>query len=93
LEHRFHDNAPTFMQVSRAGLKLYLSEHHGDGSPGIRVSVPVSGIDELHAELLGKKYKYMNPGLEDTPWGTRDMSVIDPVGNTIIFTEDKPAPG
>jgi catechol 2,3-dioxygenase-like lactoylglutathione lyase family enzyme len=90
-EHRFHDNAPTFMQVSRAGLKLYLSEHHGDGSPGVKVYVPMTGIDELQEELVAKKYKYMNPGIEDMPWGARDMAVIDPAGNTIIFTEDKPA--
>jgi catechol 2,3-dioxygenase-like lactoylglutathione lyase family enzyme len=89
-EARYHDNAPVFMRVSRAGLRL-LSEHHGDGSPGIHISVPVTGIEELRAELVAKKYKYMNPSIEDTPWGTRDMAVIDPVGNYIIFTEDKPA--
>jgi catechol 2,3-dioxygenase-like lactoylglutathione lyase family enzyme len=55
------------------------------------ISAPVTGIDELQAKLVAKKYKYMNPGIEDTPWGTRDMAVVDPVGNTIIFTEDKPA--
>ncbi|GJN78769.1 hypothetical protein PLIIFM63780_002278 [Purpureocillium lilacinum] len=33
-EHRFGDNAPLYRQVSRGGLALHLSEHHGDGSPG-----------------------------------------------------------
>lgn len=32
-EHRFGDNFPLYMQVSRAGLVLHLSEHHGDASP------------------------------------------------------------
>ncbi len=91
LEHRFHDNAPLFMQVSRAGLKLYLSEHHGDGSPGVRVIVPMSGIDALHAELQAKKYRYINPGIEKMPWGVRQLAVIDPSGNHLIFSEDLPS--
>jgi hypothetical protein len=36
-EHRFHDNAPLFMGISRDGLLLLLSEHHGDGTPGSHV--------------------------------------------------------
>ena len=33
-EHRFEPDLPLFMQVSRGGMLLYLSEHHGDGTPG-----------------------------------------------------------
>ena len=29
-EHHFEDNTPAYLQVSRAGLTLHLSEHHGD---------------------------------------------------------------
>ena len=86
-EHRFHDNAPLFMQVSRAGLKLFLSEHHGDGSPGVRIIVPMAGINALHAELQAKKYRYMNPDIEEKPWGERQLSVIDPSGNYLTFSE------
>ena len=35
-EHRFEPDAPVFMQVSRDGLVLHLSEHVGDGTPGSR---------------------------------------------------------
>ena len=34
-EHRYEDGMPLFMQVSRAGLVLHLSEHHGDCCPGV----------------------------------------------------------
>ena len=37
-EHRFDDRAPLYMQVSRNGLVLHLSEHHGDGTPAPRSS-------------------------------------------------------
>jgi len=29
-EHRFNDDAPLYMQVSRDGCVLHLSEHYGD---------------------------------------------------------------
>src|SRR6516225_7945682 len=44
-EHRFEDNTPAYIQVSRAGLTLHLSEHHGDCCPGSTVFVWMTGID------------------------------------------------
>lgn len=38
-EHRFEKDAPLYMQISRAGCMLHLSEHHGDGTPGAAVYV------------------------------------------------------
>ena len=34
-EHRFGPDFPIYMQVSRDGLSLHLSEHHGDGHAGL----------------------------------------------------------
>lgn len=86
-EHRFSENAPLFMGISRDGVVLFLSEHHGDGTPGTHVVVRMEGVDQLHAELAAKKYRYMNPGIQEQEWGTRDMTVIDPFNNQIIFSE------
>lgn len=86
-EHRFHDSAPLFMGVSREGLMLYLSEHHGDGSPGIHVVVEMAGVDDLLAELRAKNYGYMNPAIQDQEWGTRELCVVDPSSNKIYFSE------
>ena len=90
-EHRFDDNAPLLMQVSRGGIVLRLSEHHGDGSPGTHVTIEMSGIDELHDELTAKKYRYFRPSVEDMPWNARVMVVYDPFGNRVYFSERKPA--
>ena len=90
-EHRFDDNAPLLMQVSRGGIVLRLSEHYGDGSPGIHVTIHLTGIDELHAELTAKRYRYFRPAIEDMPWNARVMVVYDPFGNRIFFSESKPA--
>ena len=88
-EHRFHDNAPLFMGVSRDGIMLYLSEHHGDGSPGVHVIVETTGVDDLLEELKAKHYRYMNPSIQDQEWGTRGLGVVDPAGNKIYFSERK----
>lgn len=66
-EHRFADDAPLYMQVSRGGAVLHLSEHHGDASPGAIVRIPVDDLDALHGELTAKKYKYNRPGIQTIP--------------------------
>jgi len=43
-EHTFEPGMPVYMQVSRAGLQLHLSEHHGDGSPGVHIHVEMTGV-------------------------------------------------
>lgn len=88
-EHRFHDNAPLYTQISRPDVVLHLTEHHGDASPGSTVFVEMHGIEEYHRELLAKNYRYYRPGLEDAPWNARTMEVGDPFGNKLRFNESK----
>lgn len=85
-EHRFGENMPLYMQVSREGLKLHLSEHAGDASPGGNMVVQTKGLAEFQRELIDKNYRYMKPGLERQEWGA-EMMVIDPFGNRIRFIE------
>ncbi len=91
-EHRFGDDSPVYMQISRNGLALHLSEHHGDCSPGSAVFVPVSDIDDFHRELSEKDYKYAKPGIEDAPWNARTVSVTDPFGNRLCFSQPNAEP-
>ncbi|MFI5409559.1 glyoxalase superfamily protein [Kaistia sp. UC242_56] len=86
-EHRYGEGMPLYAQISRAGMLLHLSEHHGDASPGSTVFVWMRGIEAFHRELLGKKYGYSRPGLEDTGYGARMVEVPDPFGNRIRFNE------
>lgn len=85
-EHRFEPGLPLYMQVSRDGCVLHLSEHHGDCSPGSAIRIDADNLDAFHRELSAKDYKYARPGIETMPWGTRDMSVTDPFGNRLTFT-------
>ena len=86
-DHRFVPGGPLYRQVSRGDLILHLSEHHGDGSPGAPLRVMMQGVQAFHAEITSKRYRYMRPGLETTPWGTLETGVIDPFGNLIRFCQ------
>jgi uncharacterized glyoxalase superfamily protein PhnB len=86
-EHHFEENTPAYLHVSKAGLTLHLSEHHGDACPGSTVFVWMTGIEEFHREITDKGYKYLRPGLETTFYDARCVQVIDPFGNRIRFNQ------
>ena len=84
-EHRFEPDMPLYAQISLGECVIHLSEHHGDASPGSAVRVAVDDIDGYHAEITGKGYKYIRPGIDVMPWGTREIKVIDPFFNRLMF--------
>lgn len=87
-EHRF-DFAPSilYMRLRRDQFVLDLSEHHGDGTPGSTVWVPVADVTALHRELHATGYDRMSPGIEADSPGGPTMDVIDPFSNTIRFCQ------
>ncbi|MCK0197614.1 glyoxalase superfamily protein [Ancylobacter sp. 6x-1] len=87
-EHRFAPDAPLYAQVSRAGLLLHLSAHHGDATPGATVFVGMEQIALFHAELTAKDNPQMRPGLDRLDWGIQ-MEVTDPFANRIRFCEQR----
>lgn len=89
-EHRFGESFPLYMQVSRDGCVLHLTEHHGDCTPGSTVFVRVTGLADFHHEITAKDYGFMRPGIERAPWNADVMEVTDPFGNRLRFNEDVP---
>jgi uncharacterized glyoxalase superfamily protein PhnB len=85
-EHRFEPQLPLYMGICRGNCVLHLSEHDGDSSPGAAMRIEVSDLDALKAELIEKAYRYARPEIEAMPWGTRDMTLVDPFGNRLTFT-------
>lgn len=87
-QHRFEANFPLYLQVSFGECVLHLSEHHGDCSPGAAVRIQAQGLETYQQQLLAKDYRYAKPGIEETPWETREMSISDPSGNRLVFVEE-----
>jgi uncharacterized glyoxalase superfamily protein PhnB len=87
-EHRFGQNFPLYMGISRADCHLHLTEHYGDAAPGAHVRIHTDNIDELAQELSQKDYRFAKPGTpQSTPWGDRQLTVTDPFSNRLTFVE------
>jgi hypothetical protein len=86
-QHSFEAGLPLFMQVSLGSVSIYLSEHHGDGSPGGKIVIATVGLADYHATLISKKYRHARPGLEKQSWGETTMTIADPFYNHLTFTE------
>lgn len=91
-EHRFEPKLPLYMQLSRHGLTLHLSEHHGDACPGAAVFIRMRGLVAFHADITSRPYDFYRPAIERLPWGLDQMSITDPFGNSLRFTEEVPEP-
>lgn len=85
-EHRFAEGMPLYMQVSKDSCILHLSAHHGDCCPGSAVRIETDEVERFHQQLLAEGYMYAKPGLDEMPWGSKDMSIADPFGNRLTFT-------
>ena len=85
-EHRFADDLPLYMGISKDACVLHLSEHFGDCSPGAALRIETDDVDAYQQELIAKQYKNARPGIENQPWGSREMAIHDPFGNRLVFT-------
>lgn len=83
-EHRFAPDMPLFVQISREGQQMFLSEHTGDCEPGGAVYFHVPDVDALHAAFVAAGAPVFRPPA-DVPWGGREMMVIDPDHNRLRF--------
>ena len=73
-------DSPLYMQVSRGGFVLHLSEHDGDGRLAARLRIPVHGLERLREEMLAQ-------GLPQDEAEEDAVMVHDPFGNTLHFVE------
>ncbi|MFK5949161.1 MAG: glyoxalase superfamily protein, partial [Methylococcales bacterium] len=70
-DHRFEENTPLYMQLSKGDCIIHLSEHHGDSSAGASLRIITFDLGSYQTELLAKKYKNSRPGIQVMPWGTQ----------------------
>jgi catechol 2,3-dioxygenase-like lactoylglutathione lyase family enzyme len=88
---------PSFAMLARDGGQLILSSHRGDGSYGQAVVVTTDDLGALFRKFRDRGLR--TPGNPDAPqevhegpidqsWGTRELYVKDPDGNTLRFTQN-----
>ena len=83
-ERRDAPGEPAILQISRAGLTLYLSEREPAGARGGLTYLYVSDVDAWYRELHQGGVA-TEGGPEDRPWGNREVVVRDPDGNRLCF--------
>ena len=66
--------------------KLDAERAHRKSGEHLDAYLAVSGIGELHEELVGRGAPITRP-LERQPWGARDFYVEDPDGYVLCFSE------
>ena len=85
-EHRHEPGLPLYMGICKGDCAIHLSEHYGDGSPGAAIRVPVDDVVAYMAALRTKEFGNARPGdPEETPWGSREITLADPAGNRLTF--------
>ena len=86
-EFRFEPAFPVYMQVSRGGLVLHLSEHKG-GDPGPAMChVDVDDLDALMAEWKSRRPDFIQE-VELAPWNAKHVSLKDPFGNMLGINQE-----
>lgn len=70
-QHRFGDDFPLYLQVSRGDCVLHLSEHHGDCTPGSALRIETDELEAFQQQLLDKPYRYARPHIQAMPWEAR----------------------
>ena len=79
---------PCYMGISRDGIWLHISSYSGDGVPGSVANLIVDNIDEIYAEYAKQGLQIDTPPT-DQPWGSREMYIKDPEGNSLRYIQPK----
>ncbi len=83
-EHRFEPGFPVFMQLTRAGQSIFLTEHTGDCEVGGAAYFVVPDVDACYQEFVARGV-VPTEAPENSPWKTREMLLTDPDGNRLRF--------
>lgn len=86
-EHRFADDFPLYVAVSRGDLCLHLSEHGEGEVQRAHLYVAVQNVDETYAALVARGLVAQGPP-ENRPYGVRDFGLDDPDGHHLVLGTD-----
>ncbi|NBB76750.1 MAG: VOC family protein [Bacteroidetes bacterium] len=87
-EHRFGEDEPVYMQISKNCMKLHLTEHERFQTGAI-IYVETHGLKSFHKELLKRNPEQTPKEIMKTDWGTWQVEVEDPFGNLLRFNQNR----
>lgn len=83
-QHQFEPGFPLFLQLTREGQTIFLTEHTGDCQVGGAVYFKVADVDACYRDFDARGIVTVEAP-DNTPWGSREMAVRDPDGNRLRF--------
>ena len=83
-EHRFAPTLPVFMQLTRAGQAIFLTEHEGDCQPGGAAYFVVPDIDACYRDFAQRGIASVEPPEAECNLPP-EVCVTDPDGNRLRF--------
>lgn len=86
-EYRHEPGFPVFVQLTREGQSIYLTEHADDCQVGGAVHFMIPDVDECYSAFQERGLVQSKPPL-NTAWKTRDVLVVDPDGNRLTFSTE-----
>jgi catechol 2,3-dioxygenase-like lactoylglutathione lyase family enzyme len=86
-QHQFEPGFPLFMQITRNGQTLFLTQHSGDCAVGAAVYFVVPDAQAFYAECVGHGTQATQQPTP-TPWGTCECVLTDPDGNRLRFASE-----
>lgn len=86
--HQFEPGFPLFVQITRTGQTIFLTEHAGDCQIGGAVYFVVPDVDACAKQFRANGLTgFQDPA--QTSWGTREMILVDPDGNRLRFASNE----
>ena len=86
-EHRFGEDEPVYMQISKNRMKLHLTENERFQTGNI-IYVDTRGLKSFHRQLLRRDPKRTPIEIMETKWGTLQVEIEDPFGNLLRFNQN-----
>jgi catechol 2,3-dioxygenase-like lactoylglutathione lyase family enzyme len=86
-EHRFGPGYPLFVQLTRQGQTIFLTEHAGDCEVGGAVYFIIQDAANTLSEFEQNGVPATDP-LSNTPWGTSEFLLTDPDVNRLRFASE-----
>lgn len=83
--HQFEPDFPVFAQLTRDGMSIFLTEHSGDCKAGGAAYFVIENVDEYYKEITSRRIRVAEVPA-DTEWNAREMSIVDPDGNKLRFS-------